>query len=377
MPQFAELLARGSCACCPMKLAGHFYFGNVSKLARRRKQAFVKRSRGIVKIGVPISFIRNAALVTFLFVAPCVAQSHAEQTASTPAKTVSSRTVQDETGRSVRIPVPVRRIVSLAPSMTESIYALGMENLLVGDTDYCDYPPAAMTKHKVGGAINPSLEEIAALKPDVVLLTKGLNRLETVQSLELLGIAAYATDPHTIDEIRSSVRRLAEVLGNPAAGDALNNKLLQQETSLQQTLRNIPPTRALFVVWTEPLISVGKHTFIADALLHAGAISIVESTQDWPQMSLEEMVRLQPDVLVFASSHSEVVTRDMEALAKRPGWSELNAVKQRKFAVVSDAVNRPAPRLLAAVEDLARQLHPEAFAGKVINDKPAALRDKN
>jgi len=252
-----------------------------------------------------------------------------------------------------------------------------MDNLLVGDTDYCDYPPAAMTKHKVGGAINPSLEEIAALKPDVVLLTKGLNRLETVQSLERLGIAAYATDPHTIDEIRSSVRRLAEVLGNPAAGDALNNKLLQQESSLQRTLRNIPLTRALFVVWTEPLISVGKHTFIADALLQAGAISIVESTQDWPQMSLEEMVRLQPDVLVFASSHSEAVTRDMEALAKRPGWSELNAVKQRKFAVVSDAVNRPAPRLLAAVEDLARQLHPEAFADKVASYKLAALRDRN
>jgi len=89
------------------------------------------------------------------------------------------------------------------------------------------------------------------------------------------------------------------------------------------------------------------------------------------------MVRLQPDVLVFASSHSEAVTRDMEALAKRPGWSELNAVKQRKFAVVSDAVNRPAPRLLAAVEDLARQLHPEAFADKVASYKLAALRDRN
>lgn len=353
------------------------FIGNVSKLARKRKQASVKKSRGVVKNSVPISFIHSAAVAAFLFVAPCATQSHAVQTAATPAKTASFRTVQDETGRSVRIPVPVRRIVSLAPSMTESIYALGMDNLLVGDTDYCDYPPAAMTKHKVGGAINPSLEEIAALKPDVVLLTKGLNRLETVQSLEHLGIAAYATDPHTIDEIRSSVRRLAEVLGNPAAGDALNNKLLQRETSLQQTLRNIPLTRALFVVWSEPLISVGKHTFIADALLHAGAISIVESTQDWPQMSLEEMVRLQPDVLVFASNHSEAVTRDMETLAKRPGWSELNAVKQRKFAVVSDAVNRPAPRLLAAVEDLARQLHPEAFADKVANHKPAAPRDKN
>ena len=330
-----------------------------------------------MKISVSIHSVRSAALAAFVFVSPCVPQSRAEQTAAAPAITASFRTVQDETGRSVRIPVPVRRIVSLAPSMTESIYALGMDNLLVGDTDYCDYPPAAKTKHKVGGAINPSLEEIAALKPDVVLLTKGLNRLETVQSLEHLGIAAYASDPHTIDEIRSSVRRLAEVLGNPAAGDTLDNKLLQQENSLRRSLENVPLTRALFVVWTEPLISIGKHTFIADALLHAGAISIVEATQDWPQMSLEEMVRLQPDVLVFASSHSETVTRDMEALARRPGWSQLSAVKQRKFAVISDAVNRPAPRLLFAVEDLARQLHPEAFAGKGVSYKRAAPRENN
>src|SRR5262245_22322254 len=91
----------------------------------------------------------------------------AEQNVAAPAGKESFRTVQDETGRRVRLPVPIRRVVSLAPSLTESIYALGMDDLLVGDTDYCDYPPAAAKKHKVGGAINPSLEEIASLKPDV------------------------------------------------------------------------------------------------------------------------------------------------------------------------------------------------------------------
>jgi iron complex transport system substrate-binding protein len=130
-------------------------------------------------------------------------------------------------------------------------------------------------------------------------------------------------------------------------------------------------------VWTEPLISVGQHTFIADALVHAGAVSVVESSQDWPQMSLEAMVRLQPEYLVFASSHSEAVTRDVEALAKRPGWEQLEAVKHRKFAVISDAVNRPAPRLLSAVEELARQLHPEAFADKNESSKATAPVEKN
>lgn len=277
----------------------------------------------------------------------------------------------------MRIPVPVRRVVSLAPSLTESIYALGMDELLVGDTDYCDYPAAATKKHKVGGATNPSLEEIAALKPDVVLVTKGLNRLETVQQLERLGIAAYATDPHTVDEIRGSLRRLAGILGSPAAGETLDRELLQQETSLRLRLQNIPAKRVLFVVWTDPLISVGQHTFLADALFHAGALSVVQSSQDWPQMSLEEMVRLQPEYLVFASGHSETVARDVDALAKRPGWDQLDAVKHRRFAVISDAVNRPAPRLFSAVEDLARQLHPEAFVEKSESSRAAAVARKN
>jgi ABC-type Fe3+-hydroxamate transport system substrate-binding protein len=133
----------------------------------------------------------------------------------------------------------------------------------------------------------------------------------------------------------------------------------------------------LFVVWADPLISVGQHTFIADALTHAGAVSIVDSSQDWPQMSLEEMVHLQPDFLVFASSHSETVSRDMESLAKRPGWDSLEAVKHRRFAVISDAINRPAPRLLAAVEDLARQIHPEAFTAQSGATKSAAPPEKN
>ncbi len=315
-----------------------------------------------------------ALLVCF---APQAAQARAEQSASSTTPKESFRIVSDETGRTVRIPVPVRRVVSLAPSMTESIYALGMDDLLVGDTDYCDYPPAAAKKHKVGGAINPSMEEIASLKPDVVLVTKGLNRLDTVQALERLGIATYATDPHTVDEIRSSVRKLAEVLGNSAAGETLDRELEQQEKSLRERLQNSQPKRVLFVVWTDPLISIGKQTFLADALAHAGAVSVVESSQDWPQMSLEEMVHLQPEYLVFASGHSEAVSRDVEALANRPGWDALEAVKHRRIAVISDAVNRPAPRLLSAVEDLARQLHPEAFAEKHANEKDPAPAEKN
>ena len=343
----------------------------VCTLSQTRNQA---QAVAILNLRIPTQSLRRFIVFSFLF---CLAfapspWANAEQAASAPQG--SFRTVSDETGRTIRILVPVRRLVSLAPSVTESIYALGLENLLVGDTDYCDYPEAAAKVHKVGGATNPSLEAIAQLKPDVVVVIKSLNRLETVQQLERLGIATYSTDPHNLDEIRSSVHRLADVLGNASAGETLDNSLLQRERVLQQKLQSVQPARALFVVWTDPLISVGKHTFIADALTHAGAASVVESSQDWPHISLEEMVRLQPDFLVFASSHSEQVARDVEALAKRPGWDLLDAVKHRKFVVISEAINRPAPRLFAAVEDLARQLHPEVFREAT---PTAQQKDKN
>jgi iron complex transport system substrate-binding protein len=277
--------------------------------------------------------------------------------------------VVDETGRTVRIPQPVMRIVSLAPSLTETIYALGLQDRLVGDTDYCDYPPEAQKKQKVGGAINPSLEEIAYLRPDVVLVTRHLNTMDTVHSLDALGIPSYATDPRNVDEIVASAKRLGEVLGAPEAGAALAEDLQHRLDVLQQKIGALPPRRVLFVVWTDPLISIGKDTFIADALRRAGAVSIIDSKQDWPQVNLEEVAHLQPEVLVFADSHSETTAQHLNVLATRPAWRILNAVRDRNFAVISEAVNRPAPRIVTAIEELAEKLHPEAFVEKPAADK--------
>ena len=270
--------------------------------------------------------------------------------------------ITDETGRRVRIPQPVRRIVSLAPSLTETLYALGAQDRLVGDTDYCDYPPEAQKKPKVGGAINPNLEQIAALRPDLVLMTKSLNRYETVRALDDLHIPSYATDPHTVDDIISSTARLAEVLGIGEAGQALAQELRQRLTEIEGRVGELPRRRVLFVVWSDPLISVGRNTFIADALRRARAISVIDTAQDWPQVSLEEVVHLQPEALIFAATHPQAEARDFAALAQRPGWRDLEAVRKSRFVVITDAVNRPAPRLISAIEELARQLHPEAFS---------------
>ena len=316
-------------------------------------------------------FVRNAKraargvfppLLALLFLAvPVRAQGAVPSPAAGPPAFTE---VTDEAGRHVRVPQPVQRIVSLAPSLTETLYALGAQDRLVGVTNYCDYPPAAQSKTKVGGAVNPSLEEIVALRPDLVLVTKGLNRFDTVLALEQMNIPAYTTDARTVADVLASTAHLAELLGIPEAGRSLTEELQHRLADLQTRLAALPLRRVLFIVWAEPLISVGQKTFIADALRHAGAVSVVEAAQDWPQVNLEEAVRLRPDFLVFAAAHSETVERDFAALAARPGWRDLEAVRERRVAIVSEAVNRPAPRLVSAIEELARQLHPEAFREK-------------
>jgi iron complex transport system substrate-binding protein len=317
-------------------------------------------------LAVIVSAPAAQAQTSSLASSPASIAAYAQNGATTKNSAASQtfREVVDETGRTVRIPQPVTRIVSLAPSLTETVYALGLQDRLVGDTDYCDYPPEAQKKQKVGGAINPSLEEIAHLHPDVVLVTRHLNTLDTVHSLDALGIPSYATDPRNVDEIVASAKRLGDVLGAPEVGAALAEDLEHRLSVLRQKIGALPPRRVLFVVWTDPLISIGKDTFIADALRRSGAVSIIDSKQDWPQVNLEEVAHLQPEVLVFADSHSETTAKHLDVLATRPAWRILNAVRDRNFAVISEAVNRPAPRIVTAIEELAEKLHPEAFVEK-------------
>lgn len=313
----------------------------------------------------------RAVAAAILILPLTIVAIHASQSAgaSLPHPPPPYRRVTDEIGRTIRVPQSIQRIVSLAPNLTETIYALGLQDRLVGDTDYCDFPLEAQQKAKVGGAVNPSLEAIAALHPDLVLVTKNLNRLETVEALAEIGIPSYATDPHTLDAILASIARLADLLGASENGATLVADLERQIAALHDRLASLPPRRVLFIIWIEPLISIGKDTFITDALRHAGAVSVVDSSQNWPQINLEEVVRLQPEFLVFVESHLGAPPHGAEALANLPGWRLLTAVRNRRYATISDAINRPAPRLVSAIEDLARQLHPEAFAEKQHNDK--------
>jgi iron complex transport system substrate-binding protein len=302
--------------------------------------------------------------VFWMVMAPLASRAQASPATSLAARTKAAEALvefHDELGRVVHVPAEPQRIVSLAPSLTETVYALDLGPHLAGVTDFCDYPAEARTRPRVGGPINPNLEQIVGLRPDVVLATRALNRPETVEALDRLGVAVYTTDPRSVEDVIASTRHLGKVLGAEARAESLATELQRRLAELSRRLSGRPPRRVFFVVWTDPIISTGPHTFLADALRRAGAESVVSVSQDWPQISIEELLRQDPEYLVFSGTHPDDAQSTIASLQKRAGWSSLEAVREGHFAVVSDALARPAPRLLDAIEDLARQLHPEVF----------------
>jgi iron complex transport system substrate-binding protein len=290
----------------------------------------------------------------------CAMSRQTERQGRAPAVQV----VTDETGRRVPLPARVNRIVSLAPNLTETIYALHVDEKLVGDTDYCDTPPAAKSKPHVGSILSPSFEAIVALHPDLVLATANSgNRRETVDALRDLGLAVYTIDPHTVRGLLTSISHIAALADASAQGNELVSSLEGRLDALQKVLGDRDLAHVLFVVWDEPLITIGQNTLIADALRWAGAESVIVSDQDWPQISMEEVVRVQPDYIVYANDHGHGSATQLKRLRSQPAWKELHAVERGHVVTISEEVDRAAPGLIDAIEQLARELHPDAFAG--------------
>jgi iron complex transport system substrate-binding protein len=316
----------------------------------------------LLSAGLRIGFVVIAPLALCGAATP---QAMPRENATSP----SPVQVKDETGRAVRIPQPVRRIVSLAPSVTETLFALGVGDRLVGDTDFCDYPPEAKKKAHIGGPVNPNIEAIAALHPDLVVATREINRRETVYSLERLGIAVYTTDPQSVEQVLTSTERLGELLGAGEAGRLLTANVRRRLGELDRRLAGLPPKDVLMVVWLDPLISVGRNTFLDDALRHAGARSVIDSPQSWPTIDLEEVVHLQPQYLIISNENKQQVQRELAEFQRRPGWRRLDAVRNRRFIVLSEAISHPSPRLADGIEQLARALYPSEFtAGASLGD---------
>lgn len=208
--------------------------------------------------------------------------------------------VTDQTGRRVNVPDHPHRLVSIAPSITETLYAMGLGNRLVGDTDYCDYPPPARAIPHVGAMLNPSLEKIVALHPDLVLGTDEANRRVTADQLAQLGIPLYGVTAHTIDGMLESLLDLGRVLDWDQPTEKLVAQLRSRVAAVDKGVQGRVRPKVLFVVSYRPFITAGSHTFISDVIRQAGGDSISDDLKsEWPHMSLEDVLQRNPDIILF------------------------------------------------------------------------------
>jgi iron complex transport system substrate-binding protein len=273
------------------------------------------------------------------------------------SSTGSARMFKDQTGRMVNVPENPHRLVSLAPNITEIVYALGLGDELVGDTDNCDFPPQAKSKPHVGTMVNPSLERMVALKPDLALGTPEANRRETADQLERLGIPVYGVTASTLRGTLASIEDLGKVLGRAAEATRLVAQMQARIDRIGNRIKGQPEPRVLFVVWYRPLITVGPHTFIADVIRAAGGIPIgADLKGEWPRLTLEELLPLNPDVILFPKTES--FSPSLAEFRGLPGWKDLGAVKDGRMFFVSETIERAGPRLVDALEELANILHP-------------------
>ncbi len=271
------------------------------------------------------------------------------------ASAISARVVTDQTGRRVNLPDHPRRLVSIAPSITETLFEMGLGDRLLGDTDYCDYPPQAKALPHVGALLNPNLEKIVELKPDLVLGTDEANRRETADQLERLGIPLYGVTAHTVEGAIQSLEDLGHVLDWDQPTQMLVSSLRARVAAVDREVQGQSRPKVLFVVWYRPLITAGNQTFISDVIRRAGGVSISDDLKgEWPHMGLEDVLNRAPDVILFPQT--DAFAPGLDEFQKLPGWRDLTAVKNRHLYFVSETIMRPSPRLIDAVAELAKIL---------------------
>ncbi len=268
--------------------------------------------------------------------------------------------VRDMVGREVAVTIPPSRIVSLAPSLTEIVYALGAQDLLVGVTTFCDYPAETAKKPKVGGIIDPSLEAILTLRPDLVLATTEGNRDETVRELVRLGLSTYVVSPKNFAGVLESIVRIGELTGREEAARHLVGDLERRRARVVEATRGRPKPSVLYLVWADPVIVPGRDTLITDLIRLAGGVSIsADERIEWPRLSLEQVVAKAPEVIITATHN---VAHVDDALRR---WRDqkilLPAFKSGRVHVIDgNLVHRPGPRIVDGLEALAGAIHPEA-----------------
>ncbi len=270
-----------------------------------------------------------------------------------------AKTVVDQAGRNVTVPATPERVVALAPSITEIIFALGQEDRLKGVTTYSNYPPAALALPKVGTYIRLDLERIVALAPDLCIAIKDGNPKAAVDRLTELNVPVYTVNPVDIEHV---IRAVIEIGGLLNAEENAHRLAEEMHTRVQrvksQTAHATHRPRVFFQIGIAPIVSVGTKTFINELIVLAGGDNIAAGSTAYPRFNREQVLALAPEVIIISSmtrgASFEQIKQEWQ------NWPKIPAVQhQRIYIVDSDLFDRPSPRLVEALEMLVKLIHPE------------------
>jgi len=282
-----------------------------------------------------------------------------------PAQTGPALTFKDARGITVSLPAKARRVVSLSPAITEILYAAGAGPAVVGVTTYCNFPAEAQSVAKIGG-FSPntvSVEAIVALKPDLVVGELSAHG-QLAAEFERSGLRFAALPQTDFESVFRAIELLGRVAGDEHRSTALVASLRARMATIAAKTAPVPADRRPIVfweTWDEPLMSVGPKAFTGQIIEAAGGRNcFYDSQADWPVVSFEAVLARDPDFIMAADSHGAALTP--ERLARRPGWSALKAVRAGHVVLLDgDIVSRPGPRLVDALEQMAKVLYPGMF----------------
>lgn len=265
------------------------------------------------------------------------------------------REITDDLGRRVKIPAKVERAVSLAPNLTEIIFAVEAGNKLVGDTTYCDYPAAAQKIQKVGDTLNPNIETIIALKPQVVFVSTASQIEAFTKTLESQNIAVFVTNPKDLDGVYRSIFQIGEILERDNKAGEIVGEMKRRAADVEARVRTTKDVKTFVQIAGEPLFTIGKDSFITDLIERAGGVSVTANIAEaYPKFSKETALALQPEAIILSDSPDNLEPNNI--------FKNSPAVKNGKvFKINAALLSRPAPRIVDALEQLARDLHPESF----------------
>ncbi len=269
------------------------------------------------------------------------------------------REVTDEAGRPVRVATRPQRIVTLAPNLTEIVYAIGAGDRLVGNTTYCDYPPEAKQVAKIGDTMQPNIERIVALRPQLVLVSTASQLEAFTGQLNEQGIAVYITDPRSLEDVFRSIKTLGELLDEPERAEKLVNELRARASTVEAAVRASKPVRVFYQVSAAPLYTIGREAFLTDLIRRAGGQSVTADVPGaFPRYSDEAALATQPEAIILSvdSAMDEGNAKPSASLARSPA-----VLNKRVYGINGDLLSRPGPRLVDGLEQMARVLHPEAF----------------